>query len=98
MQSFSAKHEMWEEKEKERERTESGRDRKQPTIDLVSQKRSDAHEQTNKGRSTHLELEASVVLDLDGVFRVTVLGHLLPDGVDVGSVEVSSSIPSPAPD
>jgi hypothetical protein len=45
MQSFSAKHEMWEEKEGERgrERTKSGRDGKQPTIDLLSQRRSDAH-------------------------------------------------------
>lgn len=40
MQSFSAKHEMWEEKVggRGRERTKSGRDRKQPTIDLLSQR------------------------------------------------------------
>lgn len=42
--------------------------------------------------------EAAVVLDRDGVRREAVLGHLLPDGVDVGPVEVARAVPTPAPD
>ena len=38
------------------------------------------------------------MFNLDRFFRIRFLGHRFPNGVDVGSVEISCSVPSPAPD
>lgn len=42
-------------------------------------------------------LERPIVSDLDRVLVVRPFGHLLPDRVDVGPIEVSRAVPTPAP-
>lgn len=38
-----------------------------------------------------------IMLDDDRIFRVRLFGHFFPDGVDVRSVQVSRTVPSPTP-
>jgi hypothetical protein len=41
--------------------------------------------------------EVAAVLDLDSFLGVRARGLLLPDGIDVGAVNLTGPVPSPAP-
>jgi hypothetical protein len=42
-------------------------------------------------------LETPVMLNLDSVGRLCLFRHFLPDRVDVGSVKIASTVPTPTP-
>ena len=53
---------------------------------------------SQRPNSSRYERQRAIVLDRHGLGQRCSVGHLLPDGVDIRPVKVSSTVPSPAPD